>query len=252
MNARTVRAFRTKLVVRRVVSQTNLSVRWDWIGHEQALEATLLDRTSWEVLQTQGLLGKLARLFVDFFDDSLQEGLHRGVLPDNSGPHMVREEPGVPSGVGYRFGLCHLQDDEEVVDYRLQADHAHYMVREPEGHDGLDEPGHARDVDLSALEDGRSLIRWKPLEDVSWNYLLQGLLRYVRTFGPRENPVEVDNGLGVREEIDVEILQLSVGQEFIHGFGHVCALSEVVGKLEVFVSRDMVLTELLVRDSLEG
>ena len=165
---------------------------------------------------------------------------------------MIREEPGIPGGVGDSFGLRHLQDDEEVVDYRLQADHTYHMVGEPEGHDGLDKPGHARDVDLSALEDGRSLICWKPLEDISWDYLLQGLLRYVRTFGPRENPVEVDNGLGVREEIDVEILQLSVGQELINGPGHVCALSEVVRELKVFVTRDIFFAKLLVRDSLEG
>ena len=64
--------------------------------------------------------------------------------------------------------------------------------------------------------------------------------------------MEVDNSFGVGEEIDIEILQLSVGQELINGSGHVCALSEVVRELKVFVTRDILFTKLLVRDSLEG
>ena len=64
--------------------------------------------------------------------------------------------------------------------------------------------------------------------------------------------MEVDNSFGVGEEIDIEILQLPLGQELIDSSGHVCSLPEVVGELEVFIARDKVFTKLLVRDSLEG
>ena len=64
--------------------------------------------------------------------------------------------------------------------------------------------------------------------------------------------MEVDDELGIGEEVDIEIFQLSVGQELINGSGHVCALSEVVRELKVFVTRDIVFAKLLVRDSLEG
>ena len=64
--------------------------------------------------------------------------------------------------------------------------------------------------------------------------------------------MEIDNGLGIGEEVDIEVLQLPIGQELVDRSGHVCALPKVVRDLEVLITWDKILAKLLGGDSLEG